>query len=95
MADVDEEERGPSKPVVSRHQAQTRVQTAVRASGGEGYLQPYALYTSHEALFSRTGPCLLPVAKVDNRPAADGKPGPIVQQLLAAWSEAVGMDMVG
>ncbi len=57
-------------------------------------LQPYDLYTSDEAFFSRTGPCLLPVTKVDNRQVADGKPGPIVQQLLAAWSEAVGMDIV-
>ena len=57
-------------------------------------LQPYDLYTSDEAFFSRTGPCLLPVTKVDNRQVAGGKPGPIVQQLLAAWSEAVGMDIV-
>ena len=57
-------------------------------------LQPYDLYTSDEAFFSRTGPCLLPVTRVDNRQVADGKPGPIVQQLLAAWSEAVGMDIV-
>ena len=32
---------------------------------------------------------------VDRRPVGDGKPGPITQQLLAAWSERVGMDIVG
>ena len=58
-------------------------------------LQPYDLYTSDEAFFTRTGPCVLPVTKVDNRQVADGKPGPITQQLLAAWSEAVGVDIVG
>ena len=57
-------------------------------------LQPYDLYTSDEVFFSRTGPCILPVTKVDNRQVADGKPGPITQQLLAAWSETVGVDIV-
>ena len=58
-------------------------------------LQPYDLYTADEAFFSRTGPCVLPVTRVDQRQIADGKPGPITQQLLAAWSEAVGVDLVG
>ena len=58
-------------------------------------LQPYDLYTADEAFFSRTGPCVLPVTKADQRQIADGKPGPITQQLLAAWSEAVGVDVVG
>ena len=57
-------------------------------------LQPYDLYNADEAFFSRTGPCILPVTKVDNRQVADGKPGPMTQQLLAAWSEAVGVDIV-
>ena len=57
-------------------------------------LQPYDLYTSNEVFFSRTGPCILPVTKVDNRTVADGKPGEITQQLLAAWGETVGVDIV-
>ena len=61
----------------------------------EDDLQPYDLYTSDEVFFARTGPCLLPVVRVDNRQIADGKPGQITQQLLAAWSEAVGVDIVG
>ena len=60
----------------------------------EEALQPYDLYTADEAFFSRTGPCVLPVTKADKREIADGKPGPITQQLMAAWSEAVGMDVV-
>ena len=31
---------------------------------------------------------------VDHRQIGDGKPGPITRQLLAAWSEAVGVDVV-
>ena len=57
-------------------------------------LQPYDLYTADEAFFSTTSRCIEPVTRVDGRQISDGKPGPITQQLLAAWSEAVGMDIV-
>jgi branched-chain amino acid aminotransferase len=57
-------------------------------------LQPYDVYTADEVFFSGTSPCVLPVTRVDNRVVADGKPGPITRQLLAAWSENVGMDIV-
>ena len=57
-------------------------------------LQPYDLYTADEAFFTSTSPCMIPATKVDNRQVADGKPGPITQQLLAAWSETVGVDIV-
>ena len=57
-------------------------------------LQPYDLYNADEAFFTTTSPCVLPVTKADNREIADGKPGPVTQQLLAAWSEAVGLDVV-
>ena len=57
-------------------------------------LQPYDLYTADEAFISTTSPCVLPVTQVDKRQIGDGKPGPVVRQLLAAWSEAVGVDIV-
>ena len=57
-------------------------------------LQPYNLYTADEAFFSTTSPCLLPMTRVDKRQIGDGKPGPIAMQLLAAWSETVGVDIV-
>ncbi len=57
-------------------------------------LQPYDLYTADEAFFASTSPCVLPVTRVDRRQVGDGKPGPITQQLLAAWSEEVGLDIV-
>ena len=57
-------------------------------------LQPYDMYTADEAFFSSTTPCVLPVTVVDKRDIGDGRPGPIVQQLLSAWSEVVGLDIV-
>ena len=57
-------------------------------------LQPYDMYTADESFFSSTFPCVLPITTVDRRQIGDGKPGPITQQLLAAWSESVGMDIV-
>ena len=58
-------------------------------------MQPYDVYTSDETFFSTTSPCVLPVTQVDRRQIGDGKPGVITRRLLAAWSEAVGLDIVG
>ena len=60
----------------------------------EEELQPYDLYTADEAFFASTSYCVLPVTRADKRDIADGKPGPITKQLLAAWSENVGLDIV-
>ena len=60
----------------------------------EEELQPYDLYTADEAFLSSTPFGVLPLTKVDQREIGDGKPGPVVQQLLAAWSEKVGVDIV-
>ena len=60
----------------------------------EEELQPYDLYNADEAFFSGTSYCVMPVTKVDKRDVADGKPGPITQQLLSAWSETVGVDIM-
>ena len=61
----------------------------------EEELQPYDVYTADEAFFCSTPFCLLPVSRVDNRDISDGNvPGPATSQLLAAWSEQVGLDIV-
>ena len=57
-------------------------------------LQPYDLYNAEEAFFTGTSPCVMPVTRADHRQVGDGKPGPITKQLLAAWSDAVGVDIV-
>ena len=58
-------------------------------------LQPYDLYNADEAFFTGTSPCVMPVTKADYRQIGDGRPGPITSQLLAAWGESVGVDIVG
>ena len=58
-------------------------------------LQPYDLYTADEAFLAFTGPCVLPMTTVDRRAIGDGAPGPVTRQLLAAWSERVGVDVLG
>lgn len=60
----------------------------------EEELQPYDVYTADEVFFSSTSWCVLPVTRVDRRPIGDGRPGPITEQLLAAWSENVEVDIV-
>lgn len=57
-------------------------------------LQPYDLYNADEAFFTSTSPCLLPLTVVDHRQIGDGRPGPVTLQLLAAWSESVGIDII-
>lgn len=60
----------------------------------EEAIQPYDLYTAGEAFLAFTGAEVLPMTRVDGREIADGEPGPITRQLLAAWSEWVGVDIV-
>ena len=56
-------------------------------------LQPYDLYTADEAFFCSTPFAIFAVPQVDRRDIGDGNPGPVTQQLLAAWSEFVGLDI--
>jgi len=60
----------------------------------EEELQPYDFYTADEVFIASTSPCVLPVTRMDWRKIGDGIPGPVVHRLLAAWSEAVGVDIV-
>jgi branched-chain amino acid aminotransferase len=57
-------------------------------------LQPYDVYTADEAFLSSTPYSILPVGKADNRKIGKEVPGPITKQLLAAWSEMTGVDIV-
>jgi branched-chain amino acid aminotransferase len=57
-------------------------------------LQPYDVYTADEAFLTSTPYCVLPVGRADNRKLGGEVPGPVTRQLLAAWSEMVGVDIV-
>lgn len=58
-------------------------------------IQLYDVYNADEVLISVTSPCILPVSKIDNRPLHGSVPGPIASRLLSAWSEKIGIDIVG
>ena len=60
----------------------------------ETSIQPYDVYTADEAFLCSTPYCILPVGKVDGRQIGNEVPGNITNQLLAAWSEKVGLDIV-
>ena len=57
-------------------------------------IQPYDVYTADEVFFTRTTPCIVPCSRVDNRSIGDEFPGPITQQIMAAYSERAGLDIV-
>ena len=57
-------------------------------------LQPYDFYTADEVMLHNTAYCIIPLGRIDNRPVGTEVPGPVTQQLQAAWSETVGIDVV-
>ena len=68
--------------------------TQIGIPTSEEDLQPYDVYTADEAFLCSTPYCLLPVGRADTRQLGDEVPGPVTSQLLAAWSETVGLDIV-
>ena len=57
-------------------------------------IQPYDIYTADEAFFTSTPYCIMPATRFNGLAVGDGQVGPISRQLLAAWSELVGVDIV-
>jgi branched-subunit amino acid aminotransferase/4-amino-4-deoxychorismate lyase len=60
----------------------------------ERNLSPADVAAADEVLLCSTSPCVWAVTRLDGRPIADGRPGPICRRLQAAWSELVGLDIV-
>jgi branched-chain amino acid aminotransferase len=52
------------------------------------------LEKADEAMTSSTTYCLLPVTKFNDRPIGIGRPGSVFQELITAWSDLVGVDIV-
>jgi branched-subunit amino acid aminotransferase/4-amino-4-deoxychorismate lyase len=50
---------------------------------------------SDEAFLCSTSPCLLPVVALNNQAIGGGEPGALFRQLIAAWSQLVGLDIIG
>jgi branched-chain amino acid aminotransferase len=57
-------------------------------------LQAYDIYTAEEAFFTSTPYCIMPATRFNGLPVGDGNVGPVTKQLLAAWSDLVGVDIV-
>jgi branched-chain amino acid aminotransferase len=51
------------------------------------------LAAADEILLTSTPNCLLPATRFDGRAVGSGRPGPVCGRLLAAWGEAVGIDI--
>jgi branched-chain amino acid aminotransferase len=58
-------------------------------------LKPADVATAEEILLAGTTPCVLPVTRFNGQPISSPRPGPVFRQLIAAWSELVGVDIVG
>jgi branched-subunit amino acid aminotransferase/4-amino-4-deoxychorismate lyase len=51
------------------------------------------LAAADEILLTSTPNCILPATRFNGRSIGTGRPGPIFQQLLEAWSDRVGIDI--
>jgi branched-chain amino acid aminotransferase len=61
----------------------------------ERNLTPDDLAGADEIIITSTPMCLLPVTRFNGRPISGGFPGEISRKILSAWSEMVGVDIVG
>ena len=58
-------------------------------------LQTYDLYTADEMFFTSTPYCIMPATRFNGLQVGDGRVGSVTKRLLAAWSDRVGIDIVG
>ena len=56
--------------------------------------QPYDIYTADEAFFTSTPYCIMPATRFNGLPVGEGVVGPVTRQLLSAWSELTGVDII-
>lgn len=61
----------------------------------ECQMQPYDLATADEVFFTSTPYCIMPATRFNGLTVGNGQVGPVTRRLLAAWSQLVGMDIVG
>ncbi len=61
----------------------------------EGFYTSYDVYNADEAFLTAGTFCIMPVGTIDRHPMGKPVPGPITTRLLDAWSEMVGVDIVG
>ena len=57
--------------------------------------QVYDVINADEAMLASTPYCLAPITKINGVPIGSGQPGPVFERLMQAWSERVGLDIMG
>lgn len=60
----------------------------------EADMLPKEFAAADEIYFTSTSVCLLPVIRLEGKTVGSGEPGPVFHQLMKAWSDAVGIDIV-
>lgn len=60
----------------------------------ECQLLPYDVTTADEAFFTSTPYCIMPATKFNGTVIGNGEVGPVTKNLLAAWSELVGINII-
>jgi len=60
----------------------------------ERLLQVHDVINADEAFATTTPYCMCPVIKINGAQIGDGRPGPVYQRLVEAWSQLVGVDIV-
>ena len=60
----------------------------------EGDYTPFDVSKAEEAFLTTTPYCMAPVVSLNGLPIGNGTPGPVFNQLMQAWSERVGVDIV-
>ena len=58
----------------------------------EAVMTRFDLYTAEECFITGSGAELMPVVSVDGRPVGNGKPGPVIGRLTAAFRELVAQE---
>jgi branched-chain amino acid aminotransferase len=57
--------------------------------------QVYNVMNADEAWLTSTPYGIMPATKINGAPIGDGRPGPLFRRFLGAWSELVGVDILG
>jgi branched-chain amino acid aminotransferase len=60
----------------------------------EADLSVYDLMTSEEVFVTSVSPGMIPISKINDKPLKKPGPGPVTKQLMAAFGEMVGIDIV-
>ncbi len=56
--------------------------------------QVYDVVNADEAFLVTTPYCMAPATRINGLDIGTGKPGPVFERIIGAWSERVGLDIV-